>query len=109
MMLKPEGRNQNREFGRASAGSCEVMSWTILLPSPNSLWLAPLAITRSLGVSVSISLLAISAGSALGVLVLAGYSGSAMVGIDLGPFSAGIMALAVFGEIARRGLQARSR
>ncbi len=63
MMLEPEGRKQNREFGRASAGSCEEMSWTILLPSPGSLWLVPFTITRSLGVTVSISLRAISAGS----------------------------------------------
>lgn len=54
----------------------------------------------ALGRRLSISRLVISAGSALGVLVLAGYSGSTVVGIDLGPFSAGIMALAVFGHVA---------
>ena len=45
------------------------------------------------------------------VLVLASYYVSAAVGIDLGPFAAGVLALAVFcsshvGEIVRGGLQA---
>ncbi|MHB0953749.1 MAG: amino acid ABC transporter permease [Allorhizobium sp.] len=108
----------------------------------DQLWLARFVILSGLGVTVSISLLAIAAGSALGVLVglalaygkgplrlvvraytdiirgtpvlvlvLASYYVSAAVGIDLGPFSAGVLALAVFcsshvGEIVRGGLQA---
>jgi polar amino acid transport system permease protein len=106
------------------------------------LWLARFVILKGLGVTVSISLLAIAFGSALGVLVglalaygkgavrfvvraytdivrgtpvlvlvLASYYVSAAVGIDLGPFAAGVLALAVFcsshvGEIVRGGLQA---
>lgn len=106
------------------------------------LWLARFVILKGLGVTVSISLLAIAFGSALGVLVglalaygkgpvrfavraytdivratpvlvlvLASYYVSAAVGVDLGPFSAGVLALAVFcsshvGEIVRGGLQA---
>lgn len=106
------------------------------------LWLARFVILKGLSVTVSISLLAIAFGSALGVLVglaldygkgpvrfavraytdivrgtpvlvlvLASYYVSAAVGVDLGPFSAGVLALAVFcsshvGEIVRGGLQA---
>ena len=108
----------------------------------DQLWLARFVILSGLGATVSISLLAIAAGSALGVLVglalaygkgplrlavrvytdiirgtpvlvlvLASYYVSAAVGINLGPFSAGVLALAVFcsshvGEIVRGGLQA---
>ncbi|MCF3641054.1 amino acid ABC transporter permease [Rhizobium sp. TRM95111] len=110
----------------------------------DQLWIARLVILRGLGTTVSISFLAIVAGSVLGVLVglslvyggrllrlamraytdivrgtpvlvlvLASYYVSAAVGIDLGPFAAGVLALAVFcsshvGEIVRGGLQAIS-
>lgn len=106
------------------------------------LWVARYVILSGLGTTVSISLLAIVAGSLFGVfvglalvyggrvlrlvvraytdiirgtpvlvLVLASYYVSAAAGIDLGPFSAGILALAVFcsshiGEIVRGALQA---
>lgn len=106
------------------------------------LWIARYVIVSGLGITVSISLLAIVAGSLLGVLVglalvyggrvlrfvvraytdiirgtpvlvlvLASYYVSSAAGIDLGPFSAGILALAVFcsshiGEIVRGALQA---
>jgi polar amino acid transport system permease protein len=106
------------------------------------LWVARFVILNGLGITVSISLLAIAAGSALGVLVglalvygakplrllvrgytdvirgtpvlvlvLASYYVSSAVGVDLGPFAAGVLALAVFcsshvGEIVRGGLQA---
>ncbi|MGD9478475.1 amino acid ABC transporter permease [Shinella sp. G-2] len=106
------------------------------------LWGARYVILSGLGTTVSISLLAIVAGSLFGVfvglalvyggrvlrlvvraytdiirgtpvlvLVLASYYVSAAAGIDLGPFSAGILALAVFcsshiGEIVRGALQA---
>lgn len=108
----------------------------------DQLWIARLVILKGLGVTVSISLLAIVIGSLLGVLVglclvygnpvlrflvraytdfirgtpvlvlvLASYYVLSTVGIDLGPFQAGILALAVFcsshvGEIVRGGLQA---
>ncbi|WLR95023.1 amino acid ABC transporter permease [Shinella zoogloeoides] len=106
------------------------------------LWIARYVILSGLGTTVSISLLAIVAGSLFGVLVglalvyggtvlrvivraytdiirgtpvlvlvLASYYVSAAAGVDLGPFSAGILALAVFcsshiGEIVRGALQA---
>ncbi len=106
------------------------------------LWIARYVILTGLGTTVSISLLAIVAGSLAGVLVglalvyggrvlrlvvraytdivrgtpvlvlvLASYYVSAAAGVDLGPFSAGILALAVFcsshiGEIVRGALQA---
>ena len=106
------------------------------------LWIARYVILSGLGTTVSISLLAIVAGSLFGVLVglalvyggsvlrfvvraytdiirgtpvlvlvLASYYVSSAAGIDLGPFSAGILALAVFcsshiGEIVRGALQA---
>lgn len=108
----------------------------------DQLWLARNVILSGLGLTVSISLLAILAGSVLGVLVglsltygnrplrlifrvytdiirgtpvlvlvLASYYVSSAVGVNLGPFSAGVLALAVFcsshvGEIVRGGLQA---
>ncbi|MCK0198735.1 amino acid ABC transporter permease [Ancylobacter sp. 6x-1] len=108
----------------------------------NEVWIARLALLRGLGVTVSISLLAILAGSLLGVgvglglvygnrllrlvfrgytdiirgtpvlvLVLASYYIFSTVGLDLGPFQAGVLALAVFcsshvGEILRGALQA---
>jgi polar amino acid transport system permease protein len=106
------------------------------------LWHARNVIASGLGVTVSISLLAILAGSALGVfaglalvygvalvriavriyidiirgtpvlvLVLASYYVSSAIGVDLGPFAAGVVALAIFcsshvGEIVRGALQA---
>lgn len=106
------------------------------------LWIARYVVLTGLGTTVSISLLAIVAGSLAGVLVglalvyggrvlrllvraytdvvrgtpvlvlvLASYYVSAAAGVDLGPFSAGILALAVFcsshiGEIVRGALQA---
>ena len=109
------------------------MSQTFL----EQLWAARQVILNGLAVSVSISLLAIAAGSVLGVLaglaltyggraarlalrtyidivrgtpvlvlVLASYYVSAAIGLDLGPFAAGVLALAVFcsshvGEIVR--------
>ncbi|MBR0554581.1 amino acid ABC transporter permease [Ciceribacter sp. L1K23] len=108
----------------------------------DQLWIARYVILNGLGITVSISLLAILAGSAFGVLVglalvygatplrllvraytdivrgtpvlvlvLASYYVSAAAGLDLGPFSAGVLALAIFcsshvGEIVRGGLQA---
>jgi polar amino acid transport system permease protein len=108
----------------------------------DQLWIARFVILNGLGITVSISLLAIAAGSAIGVLVglalvygakpvrlvvraytdiirgtpvlvlvLASYYVSSAVGVDLGPFAAGVLALAVFcsshvGEIVRGGLQA---
>ena len=108
----------------------------------DQLWVARLVILKGLGVTVSISLLAIVVGSLLGVfvglalvygnrvlrflvraytdfirgtpvlvLVLASYYVLSTVGIELGPFQAGVLALAVFcsshvGEIVRGGLQA---
>ena len=108
-------------------------------------WAARQVILNGLAVSVSISLLAIAAGSVLGVLaglaltyggraarlalrtyidivrgtpvlvlVLASYYVSAAIGLDLGPFAAGVLALAVFcsshvGEIVRGALQAIPR
>ncbi|MBR8656534.1 amino acid ABC transporter permease [Achromobacter sp. Marseille-Q0513] len=117
------------------------MSQTFL----EQLWAARHVILNGLAVSVSISLLAIAAGSVLGVLaglaltyggraarlalrtyidivrgtpvlvlVLASYYVSAAIGLDLGPFAAGVLALAVFcsshvGEIVRGALQAIPR
>ncbi|WP_414475465.1 amino acid ABC transporter permease [Microvirga sp. M2] len=108
----------------------------------DQLWIARYVILSGLGMSVSISLLAILAGSVLGVfvgmalvygggalrlvvraytdiirgtpvlvLVLASYYVSSAVGINLGPFAAGVLALAIFcsshvGEIVRGALQA---
>lgn len=108
----------------------------------DQLWIARLAILKGLGLTVSISLLAIVVGSLLGVfvglclvygnpvlrffvraytdfirgtpvlvLVLASYYVLSTIGIDLGPFQAGVFALAIFcsshvGEIVRGGLQA---
>lgn len=108
----------------------------------DQIWIARLPILKGLGVTVSISLLAIIIGSLLGVLVglclvygnpvlrffvrvytdfirgtpvlvlvLASYYVLSTIGIDLGPFQAGILALAIFcsshvGEIVRGGLQA---
>lgn len=108
----------------------------------DQLWLARHVILNGLGITVAISLLAIIAGSVLGVvvglslvygnrwlrwvvraytdiirgtpvlvLVLASYYVSSAVGVNLDPFSAGVLALAVFcsshvGEIVRGGLQA---
>ncbi|MEZ0167113.1 amino acid ABC transporter permease [Microvirga sp. TS319] len=111
----------------------------------DQLWIARYVIMSGLGMSVSISLLAILAGSVLGVfvgmalvyggvalrlvvraytdiirgtpvlvLVLASYYVSSAVGINLGPFAAGVLALAIFcsshvGEIVRGALQAIPR
>ncbi|WP_047464271.1 amino acid ABC transporter permease [Rhizobium rhizogenes] len=111
----------------------------------DQLWIARLAILKGLGLTVSISLLAIVVGSLLGVLVglclvygnpvlrffvrvytdfvrgtpvlvlvLASYYVLSTIGIDLGPFQAGVFALAIFcsshvGEIVRGGLQAIPR
>lgn len=106
-----------------------------------TLWLARIPILKGIGVTVSISVLAILVGTILGVgvglaltygakplrwlvrgytdfirgtpvlvLVLASYYVLGTVGIDLGPFQAGVLALAVFcsshvGEIVRGALQ----
>lgn len=106
-----------------------------------TLWLARIPILKGIGVTVSISILAILVGTILGigvglaltygakplrwlvrgytdfirgtpvlVLVLASYYVLGTVGIDLGPFQAGVLALAVFcsshvGEIVRGALQ----
>lgn len=108
----------------------------------DQLWIARFVVLKGLGVTVSISSLAIVIGSLLGVLVglalvygnpvlrlivraytdfirgtpvlvlvLASYYVLSTVGIELGPFQAGVLALAVFcsshvGEIVRGGLQA---
>jgi polar amino acid transport system permease protein len=108
----------------------------------DQLWTARYVIMSGLGITVSISLLAILAGSVLGVfvgmalvhggaalrfvvraytdiirgtpvlvLVLASYYVSSAVGVNLGPFAAGVLALAIFcsshvGEIVRGALQA---
>ncbi|WP_176539069.1 amino acid ABC transporter permease [Rhizobium sp. J15] len=116
-----------------------MMGFTAFL---DQLWIARFVILKGLGVTVSISLLAIVIGSLLGVLVglalvygnrvlrlivraytdfirgtpvlvlvLASYYVLSTVGIELGPFQAGVLALAVFcsshvGEIVRGGLQA---
>ena len=108
----------------------------------DQLWIARFVILKGLGVTVSISLLSIIAGSLLGVLVglslvygnrvvrlavraytdfirgtpvlvlvLASYYVLSTIGIELGPFQAGVLALAIFcsshvGEIVRGGLQA---
>ncbi|MBO9100629.1 MULTISPECIES: amino acid ABC transporter permease [unclassified Rhizobium] len=109
------------------------------------LWIARYVIVSGLMMTISISLLAIVAGSVVGVfvglalaygnmalrfvvrayadiirgtpvlvLVLASYYVSSAVGLDLGPFSAGVLALAIFcsshvGEIVRGALQAIPR
>ncbi|OWV94747.1 amino acid ABC transporter permease [Rhizobium sp. R693] len=114
------------------------MSQTFL----DQLWIARHVILNGVAMTVSISLLAIFAGSVLGVftglalvygngvlrlivrantdvirgtpvlvLVLASYYVSSAVGIELGPFAAGVLALAIFcsshvGEIVRGALQA---
>ncbi|MBB6487003.1 amino acid ABC transporter permease [Rhizobium lusitanum] len=114
------------------------MSHTFL----EQLWIARYVILNGIAMTVSISFLAILAGSILGVfvglalvygggllrlivraytdvirgtpvlvLVLASYYVSSAVGIELGPFSAGVLALAIFcsshvGEIVRGALQA---
>jgi polar amino acid transport system permease protein len=114
------------------------MSQTFL----DQLWIARHVILNGIAMTVSISLLAILAGSILGVfvglalvygngvlrlivraytdvirgtpvlvLVLASYYVSSAVGIELGPFTAGVLALAIFcsshvGEIVRGALQA---
>lgn len=106
-----------------------------------TLWLARIPIVKGIGVTVSISVLAILVGTVLGVgvglaltygakplrwlvrgytdfirgtpvlvLVLASYYVLGTIGIDLGPFQAGVLALAVFcsshvGEIVRGALQ----
>ncbi|UVK49542.1 amino acid ABC transporter permease (plasmid) [Mesorhizobium sp. AR07] len=106
-----------------------------------TLWLARIPILKGIGVTISISLLAICVGTILGigvglaltygarplrwlvrgytdfirgtpvlVLVLASYYVLGTIGIDLGPFQAGVLALAVFcsshvGEIVRGALQ----
>lgn len=111
----------------------------------DQLWIARAVILSGLAMTVSISALAIVAGSVLGVavglslvyggrvlrflvrvytdvvrgtpvlvLVLASYYVSAGFGLDLGPFSAGVLALAIFcsshvGEIVRGALQAIPR
>ena len=108
----------------------------------HEIWIARFALLKGLGVTLSISALAILAGSVLGigvalglvygnrlvrtllrvytdvirgtpvlVLVLASYYIFSTVGLDLGPFQAGVLALAVFcsshiGEIVRGALQA---
>ncbi|MQW85470.1 amino acid ABC transporter permease [Sinorhizobium saheli] len=107
----------------------------------DQLWVARIPLLKGLGVSISISLLSIVAGTVLGifvglaliyayrpvqwlvrgytdfirgtpvlVLVLASYYVLSTVGIDLGPFQAGVLALAVFcsshvGELVRGALQ----
>jgi len=107
----------------------------------DQLWAARIPLIRGLGISISISLLSIAAGTVLGVLVglaltygvrplkwlvraytdfirgtpvlvlvLASYYVLSTVGIDLGPFQAGVLALAVFcsshvGELVRGALQ----
>lgn len=111
----------------------------------DQLWIARHVILDGLGMTVSISLLAILAGSVFGVLVglglvygpfslrlivrvytdiirgtpvlvlvLTSYYVSSAVGLQLGPFAAGVLALAIFcsshvGEIVRGALQAIPR
>jgi polar amino acid transport system permease protein len=118
------------------------MSMTDFSAFFDQLWIARFVILKGLGVTVSISLLSIIAGSLLGVLVglslvygnrvvrlavraytdfirgtpvlvlvLASYYVLSTIGIELGPFQAGVLALAIFcsshvGEIVRGGLQA---
>ncbi|MBP2234394.1 polar amino acid transport system permease protein [Sinorhizobium kostiense] len=107
----------------------------------DQLWAARIPLVRGLGISISISMLSIAAGTVLGVLVglaltygvrplkwlvrgytdfirgtpvlvlvLASYYVLSTVGVDLGPFQAGVLALAVFcsshvGELVRGALQ----
>ena len=111
----------------------------------DQIWIARFVLLKGLGLTVSISLLSIFAGSVLGVLVglalvygnyaarliaraytdfirgtpvlvlvLASYYILSTVGINLDPFQAGILALAIFcsshvGEIVRGALQAIPR
>jgi polar amino acid transport system permease protein len=113
-----------------------------LLAFFDQLWLARIPILKGIGVTISISFLAICVGTVAGlgvglaltygvrplrwlvraytdfirgtpvlVLVLASYYVLSAVGLDLGPFQAGVLALAVFcsshvGEIVRGALQA---
>lgn len=108
----------------------------------NEIWIARIPLLKGLGMTVSISALAIIAGSILGifvglsltygnwvlrllvraytdfvrgtpvlVLVLASFYILSTIGVDLSPFEAGVLALAVFcsshiGEILRGALQA---
>ena len=108
----------------------------------DELWTARFVLLQGLGTTVAISLMAITAGSVLGVvvglalayggravrfvaraytdlirgtpvlvLVLASYYVLSTVGINLGPFQAGVLALSVFcsshvGELVRGALQA---
>jgi polar amino acid transport system permease protein len=108
----------------------------------DELWTARFVLLQGLGITVAISLMAIVAGSVLGVvvglalayggrwirfvaraytdlirgtpvlvLVLASYYVLSTVGINLGPFQAGVLALSVFcsshvGELVRGALQA---
>jgi polar amino acid transport system permease protein len=105
-------------------------------------WLARIPLLKGLGMTISISFLAIVVGTLLGiavgltltygnrplrllvrgytdfirgtpvlVLVLASYYALSTIGIDLGPFQAGVLALSVFcsshvGELTRGALQA---
>ena len=111
----------------------------------DQIWIARFVLLKGLGLTVSISLLSIFAGSVLGVLVglalvygnyaarlvaraytdfirgtpvlvlvLASYYILSTVGINLDPFQAGVLALAIFcsshvGEIVRGALQAIPR
>ncbi len=108
----------------------------------HQLWLARFPLLKGLGMTISISFLAIVIGTLLGiavgltltygykpfrllvrgytdfirgtpvlVLVLASYYVLSTIGIDLGPFEAGVLALSVFcsshvGELTRGALQA---
>ncbi|WP_407049838.1 amino acid ABC transporter permease [Methyloraptor flagellatus] len=108
----------------------------------DELWTARFVLLQGLGITVAISLMAIVAGSVLGVvvglalayggrairlvaraytdlvrgtpvlvLVLASYYVLSTIGINLGPFQAGVLALSVFcsshvGELVRGALQA---
>ncbi len=108
----------------------------------NEIWIARIPLLKGLGMTISISALAIIAGSILGifvglsltygnrllrffvraytdfvrgtpvlVLVLASFYILSTIGVDLSPFEAGVLALAVFcsshiGEILRGALQA---
>lgn len=112
-----------------------------LLAFFDQLWIARIPILKGIGVTVSISFLAICVGTVLGVgvglaltygirplrwlvraytdfirgtpvlvLVLASYYVLGTIGLDLGPFQAGVLALAIFcsshvGEIVRGALQ----
>jgi len=116
-----------------------MMDFSVFL---DQIWIARFVILKGLGITISISVLSIIAGSLLGVLVglslvygnrflrlavraytdfirgtpvlvlvLASYYVLSTIGIELGPFQAGVLALAIFcsshvGEIVRGGLQA---